>query len=1082
MSNFKKFLALALAAMMVVGMMVFAPAASAYEPTGEYKDSIALLNAFDVMLGDGVSFGEKEEVTRWQMALLIARIVTGETGNAMWEGEKSDYFTDVTAEHFPGAIDFCAELGIIKGVGDNKYDPEAPIIYQDALTMIVRLLGYETETTTYPWGYILESRNIYYSVDDNPEHDVYLGAKINTGYKTNLLREEVAELLAVMIYVPVLNAAGKPGANLITSGLKCEDLGTYTLVATNTAATIGLTKVEEGATLGTGEISKLPAYGKVTFVKYDTEKKAIDKVEVSVANVTKGDLDLNNYLGFTAKLARVKKTIVAKMDSVTVYDAGKFKLDGAKIKIGKTSYATTVYGASETSVFVDATADDLSLNGRVYLCGKAARFVPYKTVKAVYPIDVAVKKAKGWPADATLKLYYVAASGYQAAVKDVVASIAANAQGKYVQGKVLAPNKVSNGTGAKDSTTARTALDDFSFRASTSLCTAVDGSIIWGEPFLGNITTVGNASFITVVEHPDIVTGTAKFNGTGDKVVKLGDTEFSVGYAAAGSPVNGWYYSFADIEQGDIENFFNSDVDYTTVGGYLVSMKKHDGTTTPTDRKPDEYTKTPLVLVINEDGANVTVNDDDTLTVAALNLATGAVESVKIDQVNGTRIGRLINLFGLQLFDAENAGEALLRVLRSNDTVHTNLKNGSKAAYSILATVANKTGDVYSVSSTVDKYTQVRLKGEAAELTFKKYATSAISTSTYTQVIYDAANSTTTEAKYKDAAAKYLTVTADTEILVIAADQMGTIKGAVPADGSFLKLYTDEASQFVFELSNNRIVIYNADKNFAEITNITKSAAPVVVEGGWYTLTWTTTYVGMQIVKDGDTTYYNYTFDNMYNLTTKKNETVVISAKAYYADPAESFFGACWTDGKKTPLTSKDDAKAMFVAGQAAPFYRPYYISNELGSGAQVSSMISWGLANGYLVGRIDKTTYGDPNTLAIKNLTVTEGDGSYTLTVNPATDKDIDVVVNYSMFVMNQSKDSGADEFHIVGVTSTNKGYNNKAKNNTLFVSAGEKEIVLYKLDEKTGTAEVIVNFVDALGASNIGKDISDACASAKG
>ena len=141
MSNFKKFLALALAAMMVVGMMVFAPAASAYEPTGEYKDSIALLNAFDVMLGDGVSFGEKEEVTRWQMALLIARIVTGETGNAMWEGEKSDYFTDVTAEHFPGAIDFCAELGIIKGVGDNKYDPEAPIIYQDALTMIVRLLG-----------------------------------------------------------------------------------------------------------------------------------------------------------------------------------------------------------------------------------------------------------------------------------------------------------------------------------------------------------------------------------------------------------------------------------------------------------------------------------------------------------------------------------------------------------------------------------------------------------------------------------------------------------------------------------------------------------------------------------------------------------------------------------------------------------------------------------------------------------------------------------------------------------------------------------------------------------------------------
>ena len=1067
MSNFKKFLALALAAMMVVGMMVFAPAASAYEPTGEYKDSIALLNAFDVMLGDGVSFGEKEEVTRWQMALLIARIVTGETGNAMWEGEKSDYFTDVTAEHFPGAIDFCAELGIIKGVGDNKYDPEAPIIYQDALTMIVRLLGYETETTTYPWGYILESRNISYDpTPDNTQdvdNDVYLGAKINTGYKTNLLREEVAELLAVMIYVPVLNAAGKPGANLITSGLKCEDLGTYTLVATNTAA------------IDSRESKDLAKYGEVIFTNANNGQDPAD-LTVKVANVTKGDLDLNNYLGFTAKLARVKKTIVAKMDSVTVYDAGEFKLDGAKIKIGKTSYATTVYGASETSVFVAAEADDLSLNGRVYLCGKAARFVPYNNVKALAAVDIKVTTEKKWPANTTAKLYYEAKDGaYSITAKEVLVSLwkpnNSGLKGLFLNGTVTNNSTAADGGGA------RTALADVKYIESTSFRVTVDGSIINGEPFLGNLTKVGAVSFVTVVNYPDIVTGTAKFNGTGDKVVKLGDTDFSVGYAATGSAVNGWYTSFDDSTS--FIALAGSDVDYMTVGGYLVSMKKHDGTT-PTDKKPDEYTKTPLVLVINEDGANVTVNDDDTLTVAALNLATGAVESVKIDQVNGTRIGRLINLFGLQLFDAENAGEALLRVLGSNDTVHTNLKNGSKAACSVLVTVANKTDDVYSVSTAVDKYTQVRLKDDAAELTFKKYATSAISTGTYTQVVYDADKSTATDAKYKDAAAKYLTVTADTEILVIAADQMGTIKGAVPADGSFLNLYTDEASQFVFELSNNRIVIYNASKNFAEITDITKSAAPVVVEGGWYTLTWKTTYVGMEIVKDGDATYYNYTFDNMYNLPTKKNETVVISAAEYYADPAESCFVACWTDGKKTPLTSKDDAKAMFVAGKAAPFYRPYYISNELGSGAQVSSMISWGLANGYLVGRIDKTTYGDPNTLVIKNLTVTEGDGSYTLAENTATDKDIDVVVNYSMFVMNQSQGSSADEFHIVGVTSTNSGYNGKALKNTLFVSAGEKEIVLYKLDEKTGTAEVIVNFVDALGASNIGKAIPDVCASA--
>ena len=119
MSNFKKFLALVLATLMVASMMVFAPAASAYAPTGDYADDIALLSAFGVMLGDGTSYQEKENVTRWQMALLIARVVTGEVGNDMWEADKSDFFTDVKADHYPGAIDFCAEMGYIKGIGDK---------------------------------------------------------------------------------------------------------------------------------------------------------------------------------------------------------------------------------------------------------------------------------------------------------------------------------------------------------------------------------------------------------------------------------------------------------------------------------------------------------------------------------------------------------------------------------------------------------------------------------------------------------------------------------------------------------------------------------------------------------------------------------------------------------------------------------------------------------------------------------------------------------------------------------------------------------------------------------------------------
>lgn len=1059
MSNFKKFLALALAAMMVVGMMVFAPAASAYEPTGEYKDSIALLNAFDVMLGDGESFGEKTEVTRWQMALLIARIVTGETGNAMWEGQKSDYFTDITADHYPAAIDFCAELGIIMGVGDGKFEPESPILYQDALTMIVRLLGHETKNTTYPWGYILESRNLYYSVDENPENDVYVTEKIDTGYKKNLLREEVAELLAKMIYVPVLDASGTATRPLIETGLKCEDLGTWTLVATDTAST---------------DESTFSKYGEVTFKNAEGETKTI-----KVANITKGALSLNNYLGFTATLSQVKKTTIAKMDSVDVYDTGAFTITGnTQVKIGSKTYTPLVYGTAANKVFVTNT-ETLNAKGRVYVCGNVARYVPINNVKALAAINVKVTKTstQAWPETTTTPLYYEALDGeYSITANEKVVSLWGPnnkaLQGLYQNGTVT--NSATSGSGN------RTALADVKYIESTGFRVSVDGSIINGEAFLGTLKKVGTVSFVTVVNYPDIVTGTAKFNGTGSETVKLGDTEFGVGFNSTISAVNGWYSSFADSTS--FITLAGSDVDYVTVGGRVVSMKKHDGTTTPTDKKPDEYTKTPIILVVNSDGKNVVANADDTLGITTINLSTGALETVKVDQIGGVKVAKIVNEYGLAVastmlgIEADNIGELVAGLLGAAPT--TALKNGSKDAASYLVTVANKADDVYSISVAADKYTQARMKA-AIDLTFKKYATSAISTGMYTVLVYSESKSTTSAPAYVDSA-KYLTVTADTEILVIAQDKMGVIKGAVPADGSHLKLATDEeAGKYVFELSNNRIVIFNAAESYDDITNITATAGPITVEGGWYTLTWTTSYAGMEIVKDNDKTYYNYTFNDLYNLTTKAKESVVISSDTYYANPAESIFAGRWTAGRKTPLTATADAKVMFKAGSAAEFYRPYYITNELGSGAQVSSMISWGLANGYSVGRIDNLKANDQNTLVIKNLTVTASEGAYALAENAATDKDVDVVVDYSFFIFNQSANSVHDEIGVWGshadTPASNTGYHGKALKNTLYITTGTKEIVLYKLDPNTGVAEIIVNFVDGLGANNM-SSVSDA------
>ena len=70
-------------------------------------------------------------------------------------------FTDIPATHWAsGYVGAAAKLGVVNGVGNNKFDPEAPVKYEDAITMIVRALGYEPaakEKGAYPFGYLLAS-------------------------------------------------------------------------------------------------------------------------------------------------------------------------------------------------------------------------------------------------------------------------------------------------------------------------------------------------------------------------------------------------------------------------------------------------------------------------------------------------------------------------------------------------------------------------------------------------------------------------------------------------------------------------------------------------------------------------------------------------------------------------------------------------------------------------------------------------------------------------------------------------------------------------------------------------------------
>ena len=150
MRNLKKFLALVLAMMMTLSLMVTVNAAKPTDfsdgdkITAAYKEAVDVLSALKVVKGDERGFRPGETITRAEVSAILYRIVTGDVDDKNAELYKgANYFTDVTADRwYDGYVNYCANNGLVLGVGGGKFNPNAPVTGYEALVMILRAIGY----------------------------------------------------------------------------------------------------------------------------------------------------------------------------------------------------------------------------------------------------------------------------------------------------------------------------------------------------------------------------------------------------------------------------------------------------------------------------------------------------------------------------------------------------------------------------------------------------------------------------------------------------------------------------------------------------------------------------------------------------------------------------------------------------------------------------------------------------------------------------------------------------------------------------------------------------------------------------
>ena len=210
MRNLKRTLSLALASVMLVGMMsVGASAVNASDFTDAdeivNKDAVSTMTALGIINGkeDGSYFDPTGTVTRAEMAKMLCVAINGGVDPVLGVKD-TPTFTDIKGTWAESYIEYCAANGIIAGRGNNKFDPTGTVSATEAAKMLLGVLGYNAEKS----GLVGNDWAINTNVLAN-QNGLYKNLS-NLNANTLLTRDNAAQMIynALDANMVELNAAG----------------------------------------------------------------------------------------------------------------------------------------------------------------------------------------------------------------------------------------------------------------------------------------------------------------------------------------------------------------------------------------------------------------------------------------------------------------------------------------------------------------------------------------------------------------------------------------------------------------------------------------------------------------------------------------------------------------------------------------------------------------------------------------------------------------------------------------------------------------------------------------------------------
>ena len=224
----KKLLALVLALVMSMSLVTISNAAFKDADKIDYKEAVDVMNAVGVFIGDEKgNFNAKENLTREQAAKIIAYLELGSKAADALVGGAT--FTDVASSRWSaGFVGYCAQAGIVSGVGDSKFDPAGQLTALQFGKMLLVELGYDAKAAGMVGAdWAINTSKLMASTK--------LMDKIDGSVNQVLTREKAAQMCVNALKAPTVEYSTK-GSSIIVNGAEINFGASVPTYVTNTIA------------------------------------------------------------------------------------------------------------------------------------------------------------------------------------------------------------------------------------------------------------------------------------------------------------------------------------------------------------------------------------------------------------------------------------------------------------------------------------------------------------------------------------------------------------------------------------------------------------------------------------------------------------------------------------------------------------------------------------------------------------------------------------------------------------------------------------------------------------------------------